>query len=157
MHKKFNNLNILIEASGSITSGYLIKSIKDSGNRVIGSDISEFNHAKLICDDFIIMPKYDDKDLWDKIETLEIKYKINIVIPSLDETLVGWSERVDFFKSKNIIVIISSLNTINTFQDKWKAYCFFKDIGILSPETSLNADFDLIKPRIGRRIWNILE
>jgi len=143
-------LNILIEASGSLTSGYIIKAIKNSGNRVIGSDISDFNHAKVMCDDFILMPKHNDKNLWKKISTLLDDYNIDIVIPSFDETLLGWSERVSFFRSKNIKVIISPIDTIKTFQDKWIAFRFFKNIGILTPESSLKSEFEIIKPRVGR-------
>lgn len=143
-------MNILIEASGSLTSGYIIKAIKNSGNRVIGSDISDFNHAKVMCDDFILMPKHNDKNLWKKISTLLDDYNIDIVIPSFDETLLGWSERVSFFRSKNIKVIISPIDTIKTFQDKWIAFRFFKNIGILTPESSLKSEFEIIKPRVGR-------
>lgn len=143
-------MNILIEASGSLTSGYIIKAIKNSGNRVIGSDISDFNHAKVMCDDFILMPKHNDKNLWKKISTLLDDYNIDIVIPSFDETLLGWSERVSFFRSKNIKVIISPVDTIKTFQDKWIAFRFFKNIGILTPESSLKSEFEIIKPRVGR-------
>ena len=143
-------MNILIEASGSLTSGYIIKAIKNSGNRVIGSDISDFNHAKVMCDDFILMPKHNDKNLWKKISKLLDDYNIDIVIPSFDETLLGWSERVSFFRSKNIKVIISPIDTIKTFQDKWIAFRFFKNIGVLTPESSLKSEFEIIKPRVGR-------
>ena len=143
-------MNILVEASGSLTSGYIIKAIKDSGNRVIGSDISDFNHAKVMCDDFILMPKYNDKNLWKKISKLLDEYNIDIVIPSFDETLLGWSERVNFFRNKNIKVIISPIETIKTFQDKWIAFKYFKNLKILTPESSLKPEFEIIKPRIGR-------
>ena len=143
-------MNILIEASGSLTSGYIIKAIKNSGNRVIGSDISDFNHAKLMCDDFILMPKHNDKNLWGKITKLLDDYNIDIVIPSFDETLLGWSEKVNFFRNKNIRVILSPIETIKTFQDKWFAFLFFKNLGILTPESSLKPKFEIIKPRIGR-------
>ena len=143
-------MNFLIEASGSLTSGYIIKAIKDSGNRVIGSDIYDFNHAKVMCDDFILMPKYNDKNLWKKTFTLLDKHNIDIVLPSFDETLLGWSERVDFFRTKDIRIIISPAETIKTFQDKWIAFRFFKNIGILTPESSLKSEFEIIKPRVGR-------
>ena len=143
-------MNILIEASGSLTSGYIIKAIKDSGHRVIGSDISFFNHAKVMCDDFILMPKNDENQLWEKIAKLLDEYNINIVLPSFDETLLGWSERVNFFRSKNITVIISPVETIKKFQDKWIAFEFFKSPGILTPDTSLKSEFEIIKPRVGR-------
>ena len=96
-------MRILIESSGSLTSNYLIKSIKKIGFEVVGSDIDEFNHSKVLCDDFIKMPKANDKLFWKKIENLLINYKIDAVIPSFDESLLGWSERIDQFNDKKII------------------------------------------------------
>lgn len=143
-------MNIFIEATGSLTSGYLIKAIKESGNRIIGSDISEFNHGKVLCDDFIVMPKLNDPNLWEKTLSLLKKYNVEIVIPSLDETMIDWASKTVFFKNENIKVIISPLNTIEIFQDKWNTYNFFKSINIKTPRTSLDADFEIIKPRLGR-------
>jgi len=150
-------MKILIEATGSLTSNFLIKAIHDSGHIAIGSDISDFNHSKILCDEFIIMPKVDDKELWNKISGLLEKYQIDIVIPSLDETLLDWSKRVNYFKSNNIDVIISPEYTIDTFQDKWKTYQFFKDIGVLTPNTSLESTYQIIKPRFGRGGSGIFE
>ncbi len=81
-------MNIFIEATGSLTSNYLIKAINDAGYMSVGSDISDFNHGKQLCSDFIIMPKVDDDGLWDKTKKLLLKHNVNIVIPSLDETMI---------------------------------------------------------------------
>ena len=150
-------MRILIESSGSLTSNYLLKSIKKIGFQVVGSDIDEFNHSKVLCDDFIKMPKANDRLLWKKIENLLINYKIDVVIPSFDESLLGWSERIDQFNDKKIKVIISSAETIRICQDKWLTYKFFRSIGINTPNTSLTADFELLKPRRGRGGKGILE
>jgi carbamoyl-phosphate synthase large subunit len=143
-------VNIFIEATGSLVSFYMIKAIKEAGYRVIGSDVSDFNHAKYLCDDFIIMPKIIDKDLWKKTLALLVEHKVDIVIPSLDETMIDWAKRVEEFKNNGIRVIISPQNTIEIFQDKYKTYNFFKEFDIPTPKTSLDAIYELIKPRLGR-------
>ncbi|MCO6494361.1 MAG: ATP-grasp domain-containing protein [Bacteroidetes bacterium] len=140
---------ILTEASGSLTSHYLIKSIKDVGVQAVASDIIDcagFHFA----DDFIIMPKTSNPDLWGITERLLIEKKINAVIPSLDETLLGWAERKDYFKRKNIDIILSDYNTVKVCQDKWETYNFFKNNNIPTPETSLEYIYPLVKPRLGR-------
>lgn len=141
---------ILIEAAGGMTSNFMIRNIQESGNLVCGSDISDFNAAKKMCDDFIIFPRANDKDLWKKVEELLIKHGVNVVIPSLDEMLLGWAKRVKYFKKKGIFVIISPLKTIEIFLDKYKTYKFFKSIGIKTPKTELYNRFEIIKPRFGR-------
>ena len=53
-------MNVLIEATGSLISGYLIKSIC--------SDISDFGHAPSECDEFYISPEVSDPRYWEKGE-----------------------------------------------------------------------------------------
>jgi len=143
-------MRILIEASGSLTSNYLINAIKEAGCEVVGSDISTFNHAFALCDDFIIMPKVNDIELWQKTKALLIEHRVDAVIPSFDETLIGWASRVDEYAQIGISIIVSPLSTIEIFQDKWSTYQFFTANDIPTPKTSLVAEFDLIKPRLGR-------
>lgn len=140
---------ILTEASGCLTSNYLIKAIKESGNAVCGSDINDFNYAKYQCDDFIVFPKADKLSL-SELENELIKHNIDVVIPSLDETLLDWSANKNYFFNKGIQVIVSPKETIEIFQDKWNTYNFFKEINVPTPKTSLSAEFPIIKPRNGR-------
>lgn len=143
-------MKILTEASGSLTSNYIIKAIQEAGFEAVGSDISEFNHAKVLCNDFIVMPKVDDEKLWEKTLELLKKHKVDAVLPSFDETMLEWAERAEFFKQNGITVFISEIKTIEIFQDKWNTYKFFNSIGIDTPKTSLDASYELIKPRLGR-------
>ncbi len=143
------NYKILLEASGSLTSSYLIKAVKEAKQLVVASDIAEcagFHTA----DDFILMPKCTDSNLWKKMESLIVKKKINVVIPSFDETLLDWAERKDYFAKKNIHIIISDAESLKICQDKWNTYNFFKNNGIPTPATSLKYEYPLLKPRLGR-------
>ena len=146
----YNSKKIFIEASGSMVSGYLIKAIKESGNICVASDIDDFNHSKCLADEFVLMPKSSEPNLWDKIEKILLKNKIDIVIPSFDETLLGWAEKKEYFLKKGVHIIISDINTIKIFTDKYEAFLFCKSIGILTPNTSLSQDYLLVKPRSGR-------
>jgi len=143
-------LRILIEASGSLVSGYLIKIIKQSGHEVVSSDIDDFNHAKVLSDDFIIFPKSTRSDLWDVVEKELISKKIDMVIPSFDATLLQWSEKKEYFEKLGIEIIISEKETIEIFSDKWKTYNFFNSVDVLTPKSSLSQEFLLVKPRRGR-------
>lgn len=146
----FKNVRILTEASGSLTSAYLMKAIREAGYITVGSDIEELTAACCLADDFILFPKKDSPKLWEEIDALLTEYKINVVIPSLDEMLIGWATQKKYFKNKGIDIIISPVETIETFGNKWKTYLFFKEIGIPCPATSLKQDYPLIKPVHGR-------
>lgn len=141
-------LKILTEASGSLTSSYLAKAIREAGHIVCGSDINNFNAA--FYDDFILMPRANDPQLWDKTLSLLQQHSIDIVIPTLDESLLGWSERVELFAQYGILVLISPPHTIATFIDKWKTYEFFTAHNIPTPHTALYEPKRILKPRYGR-------
>ena len=143
-------MNIFIEASGSLVSGFMIKAIKEAGHNVIASDIDSFNHAAALADDFVRIPLASDPELWPKLDLILQEHKVDIVIPSFDETLIDWSKRIDHYAAQDIHVILSREETIRIFQDKWKTYEFFKSINIPTPETSLDQKYSLVKPRFGR-------
>lgn len=140
---------ILIEASGSLTAGYLIKSIQQAGAKAVASDIEECA-AVQFADDFIYMPKHNEKDLWLQMENKMKEHRVNMVIPSFDETLLSWAERKVFFASRGIQVILSDVTTIRICQDKWLTYEFFLKNSIPTPQTSLEHEFGVVKPRLGR-------
>jgi carbamoyl-phosphate synthase large subunit len=141
---------ILTEASGSLTAGYLINSIKAAGHICIGSDIDDRCFGSSLADDFAIMPRSTDSNLWHVIEQILVNKKIDIVIPSLDETLVGWAERKKHFSSLGVQVILSDPTSVAVCQDKWLTFQFFADNGIPTPLTSLLQQYPLVKPRLGR-------
>lgn len=145
-----SSIRILTEASGSLTAAYLLKAIHDAGYEAIASDITGLTAAPCLADDFIEVPRKDDPALWDRMTELLQQHSIDLVIPSLDETMIGWAEHRDTFAAQGTRVIISPLETMQTCQDKWATYQFFRDQDIPTPATSLVQDYPLVKPREGR-------
>jgi len=143
-------MKILTEASGSLVSGYLIKAIKESGNIAVASDVNKNNHSLCLADEFIVFPYSNNPKLWEIIEEKLIEYKIDLVIPSFDETLLEWSKRKKYFENKGIHVLISDADSLEIFLDKYNAYEFCKTHNIPTPKTSLTQDYLLVKPRFGR-------
>lgn len=143
-------LKILTEASGSLSAAYLIKSIQDAGHIAIASDINPDCVGRYLANDFMHMPSKDDPELWKKMQCGLKEHQVNVVVPSLDETLVGWAERKEKFLEDGIHVILSPPDTVRICQDKWLTYQFFQEAGIPTPKTSLEQKYSLIKPRFGR-------
>lgn len=141
---------ILTEAAGSPVSSYMIKAIKASGHVSIASDISKECAAYYLSDEFVVFPNKNDYELWNKVERCLIQNKVDIVIPSFDEMLHGWAKRREAFESEGIQVLVSPVETIETFQDKWKTACFFEENDLPCAKSSLDPIYPLIKPRFGR-------
>jgi len=143
-------LRILVEASGSLTSGYMIRAIQEAGHQCIASDIDNECAGHYLANDFVAMPHKEDPLLWEKIENILVEKRVDLVIPSFDETLLGWAERVGQFRGRGTDVILSPIESVAVCQDKWLTYEFFRRNGIPTPETSLEQCFPLVKPRNGR-------
>jgi len=141
---------IFVEASGSMVSAFMIEAIKDAGYISVASDVSEDAIGRFLADEFVVVPKSSDTQLWSKQIELVRNQSVDLIFPSLDETLLGWAERKHQFSEWGIDVIISPPATIKTFTDKWRTYKFFKKNDIPSPETSLAQDYPLVKPINGR-------
>lgn len=143
-------LRILTEASGSLTAAYVINSIKAAGHICVASDIDANCFGRYLADDFVQMPQANEDTFWKKLEQILVAKQIDVVLPSLDQTLLGWSERKPLFREKGINVITSDAASVAICQDKWLTFQFFKKYGIPTPETRLTQDFPLVKPRLGR-------
>lgn len=143
-------LNILVEASGSLVAGYMINAIKTAGYRAVASDVRAECVGRYLADDFILMPRNSAPDLWGRIETALAEHHIDMVIPSLDETLLGWAERKEALARSGITVCISEPEIIRIFSDKWLAHLFFREHDIPTPDSSLEQLYPLVKPRQGR-------
>ncbi|EAK9947401.1 ATP-grasp domain-containing protein [Campylobacter lari] len=141
---------IFTEASGCLTSLYILNAIKEANCLSCASDVNPFNAAYDLADDFIIMPSVNDEKLWDKTKQLLVDHNIDIVIPTFDESLLGWSIYKEEFKQMGIEIIISPKETIEIFTDKWKTYLFFDGLSIPTPKTEIYKNLGLIKPRNGR-------
>lgn len=144
-------MRILVEASGSLTSAYLIKAIQAAGHEVIASDIDPACAGRYLADGFVQMPKSSDPDLWDKVGSLLANARIDLVIPSFDETLLGWAQGLHTRNGGSATqILVSPPDVVDIFVDKWKAFEFFLAHGIPTPLTSLKQEFPLVKPRWGR-------
>lgn len=140
---------VMTEASGSLAAAFLIENIQRAGFKAIASDISEENAGRYLADDFLLFPGVSSEDLWAVTRQKVLQHGIDTVLPSLDETLSDWGRQA-WLDEANITLIASPVETLECFLDKWKAYQFFKEIGLPTPKTSLECDYGLVKPRFGR-------
>ena len=147
---------IFIESTGSLVSASLISQLQKSSLYVVSSDITEWNAGASLSDKHIKIPSYKDPNLWKTLIRILQRNKIDWVIPSFDETLRGWSNKITFLKKEKINVLLSPRTTINIFTDKWLTYKAFLKAGLPTPATSLQKKYDLVKPRRGRGSKGVL-
>ncbi|WPC41038.1 ATP-grasp domain-containing protein [Clostridium sp. JS66] len=149
-------MNVLVEGIGSMVFGTQLKFYNEMKWNLVGIDITNKSFGLYKGLKPYIVPKYSEKDCFNKIESIIKNEKIDLVFPTVNEGLLEWSKRKKYFKDKfNTNVIISNEKVIDICTDKWKTYNFFIENNIPTPQTSLDLKFQLLKPRIGRGSFGI--
>lgn len=143
-------MKIFIEASGSLVAPSNIISLKEAKLKVVASDITSWNAGSKLTDEYVKLKKVNSPNYWNYLTKILLKKKINWVIPSLDETLRGWSLHESALLRKKIKLLLSPKQTIYTFTDKWLTYNAFCEMGLPTPKSSQKQIYDLVKPRFGR-------
>lgn len=143
-------MRILTEAAGCLTAGYLIRMVKESGNTSIATDAAEDCFGKHLADEFYTVPFANSPESRNALFDLAVSKKIDIVVPTLDDSLLTWANMKAELTAFGTNVCISAAETLEVFLDKWKTYQFFEQHGIPTPKTSLQQEYPLVKPRNGR-------
>lgn len=144
-------MNVLVEGIGSMVFSTQLEYYKEMGWNIIGIDIDNKSSGLYKVSKSYIVPKYSDKKCFNIIEEIIDKEEVNLVFPSINEGLLDWSKRKEYFYAKyGTNVIISDEKVIKICTDKWHTYKFFIENNIPTPKTSLSLDYNLIKPRVGR-------
>lgn len=143
-------MRVLIEASGGVASGFMIHALHQAGHDVVASDMSQQNAGSLLADDYIQFLSASDPNLWqDTMRKIQL-YAVQVVIPSLDDMLLGWDAQRLQLADMGVELILSPKATLDICLDKWLTYLFFTENHIPTPKTSLSAQYPLFKPRNGR-------
>ena len=144
-------MNILVEGIGSMVFSTQLKYYKEMNWNIVGIDIDDMSAGFNNVSKAYIVPRYSDANCFKKIEEIIKRENIDIIFPSVNEGLLEWSKRKEYFYEKyKARIIISNERAINICFDKWNTYNFFIESNIPTPRTSLSFKYDLIKPRIGR-------
>lgn len=150
--------NILItSASRKVSLVRTFKKTLEDCGKIIAADINPESPALYYADDYVLVPRSDNPNFIDFILDFCENNDIKLIIPTRDEELILFSKNKDIFDEKDILVMVSDVETIETCQNKLKFinFCKNNDFGI--PKTYLNINsitnscFPLfLKPVIGK-------
>jgi carbamoyl-phosphate synthase large subunit len=152
-------INVLITAASrrvALVRNFRLALEKMGGN-VITVDYDIYSPALFFGHRHYKVPLVMDPEYVHTIENIVKKEDISLIIPTIDQELQLWAEHKHTFKEKGVYVSISPLETVQTCNDKWETFKFFKSQNIPFPNTYLpetltyRMNFPLfIKPRGGR-------
>ncbi|NIM17051.1 MAG: ATP-grasp domain-containing protein [Candidatus Aminicenantes bacterium] len=155
-------LKVLFTSSGRRVE--LIEIFKKEGFITYAADCDPTAPTLFTADKKFIVPRIleDPARYIDALMEIVKKENINVVIPLIDTELTTLAKAKDTFSQHHAVVLISEPNNVEIAFDKYRTYLFFKETGLLTPETRLvgeimekDEDLDksffpaLLKPRFG--------
>lgn len=143
-------MHVLFEAIGSPGWPTLLPWLRASFQRISALEIDESLTDSSLVDRCLQVMPYADLEEPDVLIRLCERESIDIVFPSVDEGLLVWDSLRAPLSERGTRVVLSPKRTIEIFGDKWETYQFFRDHEIPTPRTSLQHDYELVKPRNGR-------
>lgn len=153
------SVNVLITAASrrvSLVRNFRL-ALEKLGGHVITVDYDIYSPALFFSHRHYKVPLVSDPEYLSTIDSIIVKEKISLIIPTIDQELMLWADNKEKYKEQGIYVSISPSETVKICNDKWETFGFFKTHGFPFPGTYLpemltyRMNFPLfIKPRDGR-------
>ncbi len=124
-------INVLITSAGRRVS--LVKNFQQHCNVFTCDANPKFSAACQYSKKFFKVPLVTDNNYIDVLWDICNKYKINIIVPTIDPELVVLSEVKDDFSKKDILIAVSDKLVCKTFSLKTLTEKFFLNRGFLTP------------------------
>ncbi len=142
---------------------WLVKAFKDAlsqegiDGKVIAVDVNLLSAGLYVSDKHHLVPLSSDQNFIPCILEICKKEKVKLLIPTRDGELLLFAKNKDRFEKQGTHVMLSSLEVIETCNDKYRFYQFLSKSNISSPKThfpsqinSLSTSYPLIvKSRYG--------
>lgn len=145
---------ILVSGASGIVGYGILRSLRKSGYRLIGTTIYENSPADCFSDIVQKAPlTVDEAYLPWLLETIK-KYDINMIIPAIEADMSCWNQNRECLEQTGVKVLLNNTELIELCLDKWK---FYEKLKKYKPQyaidTSLSIDGQsfplLLKPRCG--------
>lgn len=152
-------INILITCAGGSSALNCIKSLKEQTEiplKIVGVDNDPFAAGLFKSDTYYNIPAINSPNYLDAILEVCSKEKISVLFPMLSTEIILFSSKGKTLTKKGIRCLVSPVETVRLFQNKWRAFKFLKSINIQTPETWLAGKYPIklsfpifVKPIIG--------
>lgn len=139
MHKKISELNIMVTGCGGDIGYGIGKILRNShyGKLLIGTDINHDHGGTSMFDQCLLVPRADSKNYIDKLRSLLVRYKIDIILPASEPEIKLLSGLRTISAAK---IITANKKAIEIGGDKLETVNFLQSIGAPFPWTKIVQD-----------------
>ncbi len=156
MQSKKNKGTILVSGASGIVGYGILRSLRNSGYRLIGTTIYEISPADCFSDVVLRPPKTVDENYitW-LIETIN-EYSIDMIIPGIEDDMSVWNKNRSVIEKTGTFVMLNDSFLVELCLDKWFFFEKLKSCKLPCViETSLDCTYEkyarpfILKPRCG--------
>lgn len=110
-------------ASGVVGYGILRSLLKNKEQyNLIGTTIYNDSIAPAFCDIFELAVPTNSVDYLEWLSSIIKKYKIDMIIPSIEADMYFWNEHRDEIEKTGATILLNNSELINLCNDKWEFY-----------------------------------
>ena len=142
---------VLVTAVGGIIGCGIVQSLRISGRvgRILGVDIHPDAVGSHWCDRFErILPAVDERYL-DALCEHANRHEVDLVIPGTEEEMLALHDSRNRWPASVPRIALNSPELIESTRDKWKAYETFRTVGIPTPITTVETNFEAAVGKVG--------
>lgn len=158
-------INVLVTGVGGNVGQGIIKALRLSklNLKVVGADASPYSAGLFRVDKGYLVPKAGEKNYVSEMTRICCQEKIHCVMLGPDQELLCVAQNKEIIEKKTgAKVIISSVNVIETGNDKWLTYLFLREADLNYPKSFIPTSAQenlaqadklgyplVVKPRVG--------
>lgn len=158
LNNNVSQKTILVSGASGIVGYGILKSLRLSNEKynLIGTTIYDKSVAQAFSDIFEKAPLTSDKNYIPWLINIIKKYKVDMIIPSIEADVIAWNENKKVLQDAGCFVLLNNPDLINLCTDKW---LFYKELeknnSLYAIPTSIELNTEehrfpfLLKPRKG--------
>ena len=149
-------MNVLLTSVGrrSYLVEYFKKAVGEGGRVVVCN--SAVSQAWAVADKAVVSPVIHDPSYIPFLLNLCREEQIGLLVSLFDIDLPVLAAHREEFENMGVAAAVSSPETVEICNDKWKTFCFLKDHGFNVPRTYLTVEDALADLRFGAVQWPVI-
>lgn len=143
---------VLVTGVGAIIGYGILRSFRkcDANIRLIGTDIYSDAVGQTWADHFEVAPYTSSIDYSNWLKRMILDYKVDLVIPGIEQDLHYFSDNRDMFTNLSVRVVLNDQRLISLSQDKWLMHQELKSINSnVRIDSYLEGDFISLTHQLG--------